>query len=71
MTDDDGEGRTNRDPLGREGVGGQASTVGPKVPEEFDIQRARRIRDELYRRSADPARPPVEQEYLRRLLERF
>ena len=68
---DDGTGRSGRDPLGREGVGGQAATVGPKVPEQFDIQRARRIRDELYRRSADPARPPMEQEYLRRLLERF
>ena len=68
---EDGQGQSNRDPLGREGVGGQAATVGPKVPKEFDIQRARTIRDELYRRSADPSRPAVEQEYLKRLLERF
>ena len=68
---DEGPGRQGRDPLGREGSSGRASTEGPKVPDEFDIQRARQIRDELYRRSSDPSRPAVEQEYLRRLLERF
>lgn len=66
-----GQGQSNRDPLGREGAGGQAATDGPKVPKEFDIQRARTIRDELYRRSGDPNRPQIEQEYLKRLLERF
>jgi len=67
-----GQNRTGRDPLGREeGNNGQSTTEGAKIPEEFEIQRAREIRDELYRRSADPDRPQQEQEYLRRLLERF
>ena len=60
-----------RDPFGRTGSNGQSSTEGARVPDEFDVERARRIRDELYRRSGDPTRPPVEQDYLRRLLNRF
>jgi uncharacterized protein (TIGR02302 family) len=68
---EDGQGSSGMDPLGRDGNGNRSATEGVRVPDEFDIQRARRIRDELYRRSADPARPAVEQDYLRRLLERF
>ncbi len=62
----------NRDPLGREGQDGQsASEVGPRLPTETETQRARRIRDTLYKRSADPDRPVPEQDYLRRLLRQF
>ena len=66
-----GQGQ-NRDPLGREGQDGQsASEVGPRIPTETESQRARRIRDTLYKRSADPDRPVPEQDYLRRLLQQF
>ena len=60
-----------RDPLGRERNDGQATEFGPRIPNETETQRARRIRDMLYKRSADPNRPVLEQDYLRRLLERF
>jgi hypothetical protein len=42
-----------------------------KVPGEIDVQRARRILEELRRRFADPARPQIELEYLERLLKDF
>ena len=67
-----GENRPGRrDPLGREGIAGQTSESGPRIPEESDMQRARRIRDTLYERSADPDRPIPEQNYLKRLLDQF
>lgn len=59
------------DPLGRDGNTGQASETGPRIPGESVVQRARRIRDLLYDRSADPDRPVPEQDYLRRLLDQF
>lgn len=46
-------------------------TQNVTIPEESDMQRARRIRDELYRRSGDRERPQFEREYIDRLLERF
>lgn len=60
------------DPLGRPLRGrdyGDDTTV--KVPGEIDVQRARRILEELRRRFADPLRPPVELDYIERLLKDF
>jgi len=60
------------DPLGRPLHGhefGDDLTV--KIPGEIDVQRARRILDELRRRLADPARPQVELDYLERLLKDY
>ena len=65
-------GRGARDPLGR-----PQRTEGPdlgttvKVPDEIDIQRAREILEELRRRLSDQTRPPVELDYLERLLRQF
>jgi uncharacterized protein (TIGR02302 family) len=64
--------QSNTDPLGRPMHGrdlGDDSTV--KVPGEIDVQRARRILEELRRRFADPARPQIELDYIERLLKDF
>lgn len=66
-----GQGRAQQDidPLGRPLRGrdyGDDTTV--KVPGEIDVQRARRILEELRRRFADPQRPPIELDYIERLL---
>jgi hypothetical protein len=45
--------------------------VTVKVPGEIDVQRARRILEELRRRFADPERPQLELDYLDRLLKGF
>jgi anti-anti-sigma regulatory factor len=42
-----------------------------KVPGEIDVQRARKILEELRRRFADPARPQIELDYIERLLKDF
>ena len=39
-----------------------------KIPGEIDVQRVRRILEELRRRLADPARPQIELDYIERLL---
>ena len=39
--------------------------------EEIDVQRARRILEELRRRFSDPARPQLELDYIERLLKGF
>lgn len=60
------------DPLGRPLRGrdyGDDTTV--KVPGEIDVQRARRILEELRRRFSDPARPQIELDYIERLLKDF
>jgi uncharacterized protein (TIGR02302 family) len=60
------------DPLGRPLHGrefGDDLTV--KIPGEMDVQRARRILEELRRRLADPNRPQVELDYLERLLKDY
>lgn len=65
-------GRNGMDPLGR-----AQQTQGPdlgtsvKVPDEIDVQRAREILEELRRRLSDPSRPPIELDYIERLLKRF
>ncbi len=42
-----------------------------KVPDEITVQRAREILDELRKRLGQPSRPPVELDYLERLIKRF
>ncbi|MEZ5787787.1 MAG: TIGR02302 family protein [Xanthobacteraceae bacterium] len=69
-----GRGRADQDtdPFGRPLRGreyGDDSTV--KVPGEIDIQRARRILEELRRRFADPLRPMLELDYIERLLKDY
>jgi uncharacterized protein (TIGR02302 family) len=60
------------DPLGRPLRGrdyGDDATV--KVPGEIDVQRARRIIDELRKRFGDFARPQEELDYIERLLKNY
>lgn len=64
---DDLEGTGRRDPLGRP-VGDNGGTV---IPDVNTLERAWRILQELRRRSGDPDRPQIEQEYIDRLLKRF
>ncbi len=61
-----------RDPLGRRTEGNQGMTQGDvEIPGESDIQRARRILEELRRRAGERERPPVERDYIDRLLEPY
>jgi len=61
------------DPMGRppQRTDGPDPGVGVKVPDLIDVQRAREILEELRRRLGEPTRPPLELEYLERLLKRF
>ncbi len=66
------DGRRGRDPLGRAQFNdGGFDPNGTQVPEEADLGRARRILEELYKRSGERDRSPAELEYYRRLLDRF
>ncbi|KZY24844.1 ATPase [Sulfitobacter sp. HI0040] len=61
-----------RDPLGREqGGNGNSSSDGPLALDEDGYDRARRLLDEIRRRSGETDRPEVERDYLNRLLDRF
>jgi len=63
---------TQSDPLGRPLHGrdfGDDLTV--KIPGEIDVQRVRRILEELRRRLADPQRPQIELDYIERLLKDY
>jgi uncharacterized protein (TIGR02302 family) len=65
-------GGNQTDPLGRPLHGrefGDDYTV--KIPGEIDVQRVRRILEELRRRLADPSRPQIELDYLERLLKDY
>jgi uncharacterized protein (TIGR02302 family) len=69
-----GQARANNDtdPLGRPLRGRDyGDDVTVKVPGEIDVQRARRILEELRKRFADPARPQLELDYIERLLKDF
>jgi len=69
-----GPARANNetDPLGRPLRGRDyGDDVTVKVPGEIDVQRARRILEELRKRFADPARPQLELDYIERLLKDF
>ncbi|CCE03373.1 DUF4175 family protein [Bradyrhizobium sp. STM 3809] len=56
------------DPLGRPLHGRDIDDFSQKIPGEIDVQRVRRILEELRRRSADPSRPQIELDYIERLL---
>jgi uncharacterized protein (TIGR02302 family) len=65
-------GGNGTDPLGRPLHGrefGDDFTV--KIPGEIDVQRVRRILEELRRRLADPQRPQIELDYIERLLKDY
>jgi uncharacterized protein (TIGR02302 family) len=65
-------GGNQSDPLGRPLHGrefGDDLTV--KIPGEIDVQRVRRILEELRRRLADPQRPQLELDYIERLLKDY
>jgi hypothetical protein len=62
----------NRDPLGRNaGSQGAAGTDDNLLQGDDVYRRARELLDEIRRRSGDGARPQLERDYLRRLLDRF
>jgi uncharacterized protein (TIGR02302 family) len=65
-------GPNGTDPLGRplrsREMGDELSKM---VPGEIDVQRVRRILEELRRRLADPARPQIELDYIERLLKDY
>lgn len=61
-----------RDPLDRpQRADGPDIGNSVKVPSAIEAQRAREILDELRRRSGEALRPPVELDYIDRLLKRF
>jgi uncharacterized protein (TIGR02302 family) len=57
------------DPLGRPIDDGSSGATD--IPETFDVERARALREELRRRLSDGVRSQEEIDYLERLLERF
>ena len=60
------------DPLGRPLRHNEFSDdFSVKIPGEIDVQRVRRILEELRRRLADPARPQIELDYIERLLKDY
>jgi uncharacterized protein (TIGR02302 family) len=60
------------DPLGRPLHGPNlGDDAHVRVPDEIDVQRARRVLEELRRRLADPMRPRIELDYIERLLKDF
>lgn len=62
----DGEG--DEDPLGRPRRSRDADGGRLGLPQTIDVERARRILDDIRRRLGDPARPSEERDYLDRLL---
>jgi uncharacterized protein (TIGR02302 family) len=59
------------DPLGRPLRGREYGDDLVKIPGEMDVQRVRRILEELRRRLADPQRPQIELDYIERLLKDY
>jgi len=60
------------DPLGRPmRPDGYLEDYTVKIPGEIDVQRVRRILEELRRRLADPSRPQIELDYIERLLKDY
>jgi uncharacterized protein (TIGR02302 family) len=66
-----GNGQAGRDPLGRLPENQLPDTHESIMPNAFSVQRARRILDELRRRLGDPTRPPIELDYLERLVKPY
>ncbi|MFC3207087.1 TIGR02302 family protein [Aquamicrobium soli] len=77
MQGDQGGGRAGRNQQGadRDPLGRPRATQGPdfgdsvKVPDEIDVQRARRILDAIRKRLGNALSPEIERDYLERLLE--
>lgn len=66
------EGDQRRDPLrDRPNQGYASDESSVEIPGESDLQRARRIFDELRKRSGERSRPELELDYIERLLKRF
>jgi uncharacterized protein (TIGR02302 family) len=63
------EGNGEEDPLGRQRPSKKADGRRVGIPDEIDVERARRILEDIRRRLADPDRPGAERDYLDRLLE--
>ena len=64
--------RNGTDPLGRPMRHNEfTDDYSVKIPGEIDVQRVRRILEELRRRLADPARPQIELDYIERLLKDY
>ncbi len=59
------------DPLGRPMRGHEYDDQTVRIPGDIDVQRARRILEELRRRLGDPNRPQAELDYLERLLKDY
>ena len=71
QTEEDSSQRFNsqRDPFGRRPPGKNGDPTGyVEIPEVSDIQRSRKILDELYRRAGDSSRSEQERSYIERLL---
>jgi len=66
----DGADGGEEDPFGRpRRRDGTVDNGRVKVPDEIDVERARRILDDIRRRLGEPARPKFERDYLDRLLD--
>jgi uncharacterized protein (TIGR02302 family) len=62
----------SRDPLGRNpGEYGTEALEGVEIPDEMELRRAREILNELRRRRGQRSRPPLELDYIDRLLQQF
>jgi len=71
-TDRSARDRIERDPLGRPmSNSGTYDQSDVKIPDENILQKSRQILDELRRRAGERFRPPIELDYIDRLLKRF
>jgi uncharacterized protein (TIGR02302 family) len=71
-TSRDPRDRIERDPFGRPTSNNGSLDQGDvKIPDENVLQKSRRILDELRRRAGERFRPPIELDYIERLLKRF
>jgi hypothetical protein len=68
QTEMKGDGKGNRDPLGRARFDAGKSV---KVPTDREMQRSREILDELRKRAGEHERPRQELDYLQRLLQQY
>lgn len=67
-----GRQQGSQDPFGRRTQGSQGEAQADvEIPSESDVQKARRILEELRRRAGERQRPPVERDYIDRLLKPY
>jgi len=64
-------GGRDSDPFGRPLRARDPDDLSVKIPGEMDVQRVRRILEELRRRLGDPLRPQIELDYIERLLKDY